>query len=102
MRRKHVPVRTCVGCRKGLPKRELIRVVRSPEGEVELDLTSKKPGRGVYICFSAECLNAAVKDRQLERGLKTKINKQVLDSLQLVLLTKPTDNQKEQSNEQGV
>lgn len=102
MRRKHVPMRTCVGCRKGAPKRDLIRVVRNPQGEVELDLTGKRPGRGVYICSNVECLNAAVKGRQLERALKTNIDEQVLDSLQKVLLTESVDKKRERSNEQGL
>ncbi|NMB02666.1 MAG: YlxR family protein [Firmicutes bacterium] len=95
MRKKHVPMRTCVGCRTAAPKRDLIRVVRSPEGEVNLDLTGKRPGRGVYICSREECLDQAIKTRQLERALQTTIDEQVVSALKKVLLD-------EQSSQQGL
>ena len=85
MRKKHIPMRTCVGCRQSKPKRDLIRVVRDPEGKVELDLTGKRSGRGVYICAEEECLEKAVKGRQLERSLETKIGEDVLADLKRVL-----------------
>lgn len=85
MRRKHIPMRMCVGCRSSFPKKELIRVVRNPEGNVELDLTGKSPGRGVYLCPKEKCLENAVKQKQLERALATKISPQVLDNLKRVL-----------------
>ncbi|HHT42831.1 MAG TPA: YlxR family protein [Firmicutes bacterium] len=85
MRKKHVPMRTCVGCRTSAPKRDLIRVVRSPEGEVALDLVGKSPGRGVYIHPDAICLERAVKGRQIERALGTPIGDQLLDDLKKVL-----------------
>ncbi|HBG02662.1 MAG TPA: DUF448 domain-containing protein [Firmicutes bacterium] len=85
MRKKHIPMRTCVGCRQSKPKRDLIRVVRDPEGKVELDLTGKRSGRGVYICAEEECLEQAVKGRQLERSLETKIGEDVLADLKRVL-----------------
>lgn len=78
-------MRMCVGCRSSLPKRELIRVVRNPEGDVELDLTGKRPGRGVYLCANEECLEKAVKQKQLERALSTHISPQVLASLKRIL-----------------
>lgn len=85
MRKKHVPMRTCVGCRSSMPKRDLIRVVRDPEGQVELDLTGKRSGRGVYICPSEECLQKAVKARQIERALGTAINEAIFAGLKRVL-----------------
>lgn len=91
MRKKHVPMRTCVGCRTTAPKRELIRVVRTPEGDVEMDLTGKRSGRGVYICANEQCLEKAVKARQLERGLKTTIDEQVVEGLKKVLLNGQSD-----------
>lgn len=85
MRKKHIPMRTCVGCRSTLPKRDLIRVVRDPEGKVELDLTGKRSGRGVYLCLNGECLEKAVKGRQLERALETSISNEVFADLKRVL-----------------
>ena len=85
MRKKHVPMRTCVGCRQTKPKRDLIRVVRDPEGKVALDVTGKRSGRGVYICPSIECLEKAMRGRQLERSLETEIDEAVFVDLKRVL-----------------
>lgn len=63
------------------PKRELLRVVKSPEGEISLDETGKKPGRGAYVCRSGQCLQRAVKTRQLERALEHPIGEEVLSAL---------------------
>ena len=62
-------MRMCVGCREMKEKKSLIRVVRSPEGEVSLDPVGKKPGRGAYVCRSADCLKRAIRQKQLERQL---------------------------------
>jgi predicted RNA-binding protein YlxR (DUF448 family) len=70
---KPLPRRTCVACRQIKPKRELMRVVRTPEGKIELDITGKKEGRGAYICPTGECMDKALKGNQLERTLKTSI-----------------------------
>ena len=85
MRKKHVPMRTCVACRSSKPKRDLIRIVRDPDGAVGLDLTGKRSGRGVYICPSEECLEKAVRGKQLERSLETKISDDVFVELKRVL-----------------
>ncbi|HHY10092.1 MAG TPA: YlxR family protein [Firmicutes bacterium] len=85
MRRKHIPMRRCVGCRTSRPKNELIRVVRSPDGEVTIDPTGKKSGRGAYICPLQDCLEKSVQGRQLERALKVKISPEVLVDLKRVL-----------------
>lgn len=85
MRKKHVPMRTCVGCRTSKAKKDLIRVVRTPEGEVALDLTGKRSGRGVYICPDLECLKKAVQGRQIERALETKVDNTIVADLQRVL-----------------
>ena len=66
---KTVTLRQCIGCREQKPKTELIRVVRSSEGELSIDLRGKSPGRGAYLCRSGECLKRAVKSRALERAL---------------------------------
>lgn len=78
---KRVPVRTCVGCRTERGKRELVRVVRTPEGEVVLDATGKRSGRGAYLCPRRECLAAARKSKSLERALEREIPAEVWDKL---------------------
>ena len=78
---KKIPMRMCVGCRQMKPKKELLRVVRSPEGEVSLDPTGKKPGRGAYCCYRAACLTRALKQGQLDRQLEVKLAPEVNQSL---------------------
>lgn len=73
-RPKHVPLRTCVACRQGKPKRELVRVVRGSQGAVEIDLTGKKAGRGSYLCRSKTCWELALKKKGLEHALQTTIS----------------------------
>ena len=82
---KKIPQRQCVGCREMKSKRELIRVVRSPEGEVSLDFKGKKPGRGAYVCYSVECLKKARKSRALERALEVSIPAEVYDAMEAEL-----------------
>ena len=82
MKPKKIPMRMCVGCREMKPKRELIRVVRSPEGEVSMDPVGKKPGRGAYVCRSVDCLKRAIKQRQLERQLEVQLTPEVAQALQ--------------------
>ena len=74
---KKIPMRMCVGCREMKPKKELLRAVRSPEGEVSLDTTGKKPGRGAYCCYNAERLRRALKQAQLDRQLEVKLSPEV-------------------------
>ena len=78
---RRIPMRKCTGCNEMKPKKELVRVVRSPEGEISFDLTGRKPGRGAYVCRSAECLGLAVKKKQLERAFSAPISDAVRDSL---------------------
>jgi len=66
---KKIPMRQCMGCRERKPKKELIRVVRSPEGEVGLDFKGKAPGRGAYVCPSLECLKKAIRSKALDRNM---------------------------------
>lgn len=75
----------CLGCNESKPKRELIRIVRSPGGEFSIDATGKKPGRGAYICPKAECLAAARKSRGLERSFKSVVDTKVYDELEMQL-----------------
>lgn len=79
---KKIPQRQCVGCRTMKNKKDLIRVVKSPEGEISLDFTGKKSGRGAYVCPSADCLARARKSRALERAFETAIPAEVYEALQ--------------------
>ena len=81
MKTRKTPMRMCVGCREMKDKRELIRVVRSPEGEISLDPTGKKAGRGAYVCRRGECLRKAIRQRQLERQLQSSMSETVHDAL---------------------
>lgn len=74
-------MRRCTGCGEMKSKKEMIRVIRTAEGEILLDATGKKNGRGAYLCFSAECLEKAVKSRGLERSLKTPVPQEVYENL---------------------
>lgn len=79
---KKKPMRLCVGCQEMKPKRELIRVVRTPEEKLEIDYTGKKSGRGAYLCPQQSCLENAVKGKRLEKSLKQKISSEVYEILQ--------------------
>ena len=79
---KKIPQRQCVGCREMKDKKSLIRVVRSPEGEISLDFVGKKPGRGAYVCRDVECLKRARKSRALERAFETAIPAEVYDAME--------------------
>ena len=81
MKEKKVPLRMCVGCREMKPKKELLRVVKAPDGAVSIDVTGRKPGRGAYVCHSAECLKKAIKQRQLERAFECALGEEVHESL---------------------
>lgn len=78
---KKIPMRQCVGCREMKPKKELIRVVKSPEGAISVDFRGKAPGRGAYVCPDSACLKRAIKSKALERGFETVISQQVYDLL---------------------
>ena len=82
MKPKKIPQRQCVGCREMKDKKSLIRVVRSPEGEVSLDKVGKKPGRGAYLCPDTACLTKARKSRALERALETAIPPEVYETME--------------------
>ena len=81
MKVKKIPLRMCTGCMEMKPKRELIRVVKSPENEVSVDLTGKKSGRGAYVCKSSECLAKAFKAKRLSRNLDTPISEEIYNRL---------------------
>ena len=81
MKTRKIPMRMCVGCREMKEKRSLLRIVKSPENVISFDRVGKAPGRGAYVCRSQECLMKAVKQRQLERALETKIEEAVYSQL---------------------
>ena len=78
---KKIPMRQCTGCRTMKEKRQLIRVVKSPDGEISLDFKGKKPGRGAYLCKNADCLKKARKSKALERAFETTIPEEVYAEL---------------------
>jgi len=78
---KKIPMRQCVGCREHKPKKELIRVVRSPEGELSLDFRGKAPGRGAYLCPDGACLKKAIKSKALERSFEMTIPQEIYENL---------------------
>jgi predicted RNA-binding protein YlxR (DUF448 family) len=81
MKVKKLPQRMCAGCMEMKPKKELIRIVRSKEGEVSIDLIGKKPGRGAYICRNEECLTKAFKTKRLDKNLEVKISDELYNKL---------------------
>ena len=82
---KKIPQRQCVGCREMKDKKSLLRVVRSPEGQVSLDFGGKKPGRGAYVCHNVECLRKARKTRALERAFEVTIPPEVYAAMEAEL-----------------
>ena len=82
---KKTPMRMCTGCHEMKPKKELIRVVKTPEGEIKLDLTGKLNGRGAYICNCAECLKKAKKQNSLSRAFSMAVSAEVYDNLEKAL-----------------
>lgn len=82
---RKIPLRKCVACNEMKNKRELIRIVKGQEGEYALDPTGKRPGRGAYICRTAECLEKVQKNKGLERSFKSAIHQDVYDLLKLQL-----------------
>lgn len=83
---KKIPQRMCVGCQEMKQKKQLIRVVRTPEDSIEIDSTGKRSGRGAYICQDFECLNKAIKGKRLDKALQRPISQEVIDSLKQGLM----------------
>lgn len=84
---RKIPQRQCVGCREIKDKRVLLRIVRTPEGEILLDSTGKKSGRGAYVCPDPECLKKARRSKALERAFDTAIPPEVYDALEGQMVT---------------
>lgn len=78
---RKIPVRKCLGCMETFPKNQLIRVVRTPENEVLVDLTGKKSGRGAYLCKDKNCLKKAIKAKRLQSNLEVQISDELIESL---------------------
>jgi len=76
-----IPIRTCIGCQCKKPKKEMIRIIKTPEGNIEIDKTGKKSGRGAYLCSNVECLDIALRKNNLNRSLKQDIPLKTLDEL---------------------
>ncbi len=91
---KKIPMRLCTGCGVSKPKKELIRILRTPEEDIIVDTTGKKNGRGAYICCSVDCLKKAIKSKGLERSLKVEIPKELLANLEKELVLLETDTKK--------
>ena len=85
---KKKPARTCIACGNQKEKKELLRIVRTPEESIEVDLTGKKNGRGAYICKSEECLNKAIKTKKLERVFEREISPELYESIRGVIIGK--------------
>ncbi|MDE6777091.1 MAG: YlxR family protein [Oscillospiraceae bacterium] len=85
MMQKKIPMRMCIGCGENKPKKELIRIVKSPDGEISLDTTGKKSGRGAYICQNQACLNQAMKHHRLEKNFSCNISAEIYEVMQNAL-----------------
>ncbi len=79
--KKKIPLRKCTGCQERKDKRTMLRILRTPEGEIVLDTTGKKNGRGAYLCYSQDCLKKARKSRALERSLNARISDETYEML---------------------
>ncbi|MFC5401979.1 RNase P modulator RnpM [Cohnella soli] len=82
MRPRKIPQRKCVACQQMMGKKELIRVVRSPQGDIQIDLSGKKPGRGAYLCGKVSCFKLAKKSKAFERALKVPVSPDIYDRLE--------------------
>lgn len=82
MQPKKIPMRKCTGCGEMKPKKELVRVVKSPEGEISLDLTGKKNGRGAYVCKNAACLKKAQKSKRIDRAFDCAIPEEIFEKME--------------------
>jgi len=90
-RPKHIPIRTCIACKEAKPKRELLRVVRTPDGHVVIDSTGKKSGRGAYLCAKLVCWETALKKKRLEQEFELAISEEDRAGLDAFVATLPKD-----------
>ena len=83
---KKVPLRKCLGCMSSFPKKDLVRVLKTPEGAVIIDLSGKKSGRGAYICKNSGCLKKALKSKRIQSNLEIEIPEEIITELEKELL----------------
>ncbi|MFD1888340.1 RNase P modulator RnpM [Paenibacillus wenxiniae] len=81
MKTKKIPLRKCVACQQMMPKKSLVRIVRTPDENVEIDLTGKKSGRGAYVCATQACFQLAQKSRAFDRALKVSVSPDIYERL---------------------
>ncbi|HQE04906.1 MAG: YlxR family protein [Tepidanaerobacteraceae bacterium] len=86
VKRRKIPMRMCVGCREMKPKKELTRIVRTPEGEIIIDATGKKSGRGAYVCNDIQCIKESINEKNLSKALDFNVTKEMVQRLQEELL----------------
>ncbi len=89
IKRRKIPLRVCIGCQEKKAKKELVRVVRTPDGSIFLDLTGKKAGRGAYICPLQSCLQKAIKGRRLEKNLQMPVSPELVTAITAMLENEP-------------
>ncbi len=89
IKKRKIPLRVCIGCQEKKPKKELVRIVRTPEEKIALDLTGKKPGRGAYICPLESCLKKAIKGKRLEKNLQMPVSPDLIADLTELLMNQP-------------
>ncbi|WP_105616035.1 RNase P modulator RnpM [Vallitalea okinawensis] len=87
MKTRKIPLRKCTGCGEMKNKKDLIRVVKDKEGNISIDFTGKKSGRGAYICHSVDCLNLAIKNKGLERSFKGQVTNEIYEQLKSELMS---------------
>ncbi len=92
-RQKHVPVRTCIACRQAQGKRQLVRIVRTPTGEVRIDPTGKQAGRGAYLCRTRDCWEQALNGQRLNAALKTTLTSETVATFKAYAATLPAADQ---------
>lgn len=88
---KHVPLRTCISCKETKPKRELLRIVRTPDGHIVMDATGKKSGRGAYLCAKRSCWENALKKKRIEHEFELAPSPEDRAALEAYIATMPTD-----------
>ena len=93
LKQKKIPMRQCIGCQTSRPKKELVRVVRGPDGTISIDTVGKKPGRGAYLCPDPACLAKARKSKALERAFSAPLPPEVWEALEEQMKEVPTDAQ---------
>lgn len=92
IRNLKIPIRTCIGCKGKKTKKEMIRIIRTPDGKIEIDKTGKKSGRGAYLCGNVKCLDIAFRENSLNKSLKQDIPLPILDELRKIFLKNISEN----------